>query len=217
VRWDILATGMVVAMSPLSIVCFVLLLSSPRGLAKGFAFILGWMASLAIIEVATLSVTGGRPPRTNTGPATLVSAILVTLGVVLVAAGVRFSRQAKRPPDDKTPPKWMARVDTIPLWGAASLGALIQPWPFVAAGAALIASINISAFWSWVALIGFSVLATSTFLAMQGYVIFSREDAIAGLGRLRTWVDGHRTRIFEVLTLVLGSVLIVKGILGLAA
>ncbi|HEY2332148.1 MAG TPA: GAP family protein, partial [Acidimicrobiales bacterium] len=104
----------------------------------------------------------------------------------------------------------MAKVDTMPIWVAAGLGVLLQPWPFVAAGAASVAGMDLSA-WAVVSLVLFGVLATSSLLTMEVYVILAPEGGQIRLTRLRTWLEVNRSQVLTVLALVLGAALVVKA------
>jgi hypothetical protein len=216
-RWDIVATGIVVALNPLSIACYILLLSSPRGVAKGLAFLAGWAASIVAVIALTLALTDGTPPRPTTAPAKAVSGVVVLLGVAFIVAGQRFYRRLHAPAVAKPPPRWMGKLDTMPLWGAASLGVLIQPWPFVAAGAALVSSIDTGDAASLAYLAAFALLSCFSFIVMQAYVVVAHDVALPRLARLRVWLDGHRMLMVAVLCLALGAALVIKGALGLAA
>jgi hypothetical protein len=211
VNWELLLCGLVVALSPLPVVCFILLLGAPRSIAKGVAYIVGWIVSLTVIVVGTLILTGGHPPRPDTAPRAAVSWITGLLGVGLVAFGLwQRRREAAGPRPPKPPPTWMAKVDTMPIWVAAGLGVLLQPWPFVAAGAASVAGMDLSA-WAVVSLVLFGVLATSSLLTMEVYVILAPEGGQIRLTRLRTWLEVNRSQVLTVLALVLGAALVVKA------
>jgi hypothetical protein len=197
-------------------VCFILVLSARRGTVKGAAFIAGWVLSLTVMVLGTLALTGGHPPRTATAPRTGVSVAVVALGVALVAFSIRlYRRQRAGPPKAKEPPKWMAKLDTMPLWGATGLGILLQPWPFVAAGAASVIDVDASTS-AVLPLVAFGLLATSSYLVLEGYVIAANDVARERLGRLRMWLEGHRSQIFMVLAFVIGVALVVKGVAALA-
>ena len=45
------------------------MLPSRRGVAKGAAFVFGWLVSLAIVVTATVLATGNNPPKPDTAPA----------------------------------------------------------------------------------------------------------------------------------------------------
>jgi hypothetical protein len=111
----------------------------------------------------------------------------------------------------------MGHVDTMSLWAAASLGVLLQPWPLVAAGAALVADADLSSTAALVSVVVFCVLSSASLLTMEVYAVVAREDANRRLDALHHWIDTHRDRAIEVLALIAGLVLVGKGIYGLAS
>jgi threonine/homoserine/homoserine lactone efflux protein len=58
---NLVILGLAIALEPLTLVAFVLILSAQRGTWKGLAFILGWMACLVVVIAAV--VHRGRTPR----------------------------------------------------------------------------------------------------------------------------------------------------------
>ena len=61
---DLVIIGLVITLSPLTLVAFILLLAAKGGIWKGLAFILGWMACLVAVIAAVILTTGGA----GTGP-----------------------------------------------------------------------------------------------------------------------------------------------------
>src|SRR6266568_948033 len=128
---DLVIIGLAITLEPLTIVAFILILSAQRGVRKGLAFILGWMACLAAVIAAVVLVTGGNPPRPHTTPSTAALVVKALLGAALIWIGLRQRRRMGRP---RKQPGWMARLDRLSLWAAAGLGASRQPGPWGAAG-----------------------------------------------------------------------------------
>jgi hypothetical protein len=56
---QILSLGVGVALSPVPIIAVVLMLGTPRARVNGPAFLLGWMAGLAIVGTVVLLVSSG--------------------------------------------------------------------------------------------------------------------------------------------------------------
>jgi hypothetical protein len=198
---DLILIGIAVTLEPVPITAFILVLSSERGSLKGAAFILGWFLSLVVVVAATVSATGGKPPQPSTSPSTAVLGVKIAIGIALVVIAFRQQRRAGRP---KKPPTWMARIDRMSPWVAASLGLLLQPWVLIASGAATVAQLHISSIESYFLLVGFSLLCTASLLVMELYAVFSPEAATQKLEGLRVWIDTHRDQAIVVLSLVLG-------------
>jgi threonine/homoserine/homoserine lactone efflux protein len=60
---SVLSLAIVVALSPIPIVAIVVTLATPRGKANGPAFVVGWMACLALVGTLVLLLAGGAGAR----------------------------------------------------------------------------------------------------------------------------------------------------------
>jgi threonine/homoserine/homoserine lactone efflux protein len=206
---DLLLIGLAIALEPFPLTAFILILSAERGIWKGLAFILGWLACLVVVIGAVVLATGNSPPKPQTAPSTAVIAIKLALGVVLILTAERQRRRMGRP---RKPPAWMARLDRLSLLAAAGLAAFLQPWALVGAGAATIVDAKVATTGSYVALVLFCLLATSSLLYLELYATFTPATASARLERLRTWLDSHQDQVIITVCLLLGLWLMGKSI-----
>jgi Sap, sulfolipid-1-addressing protein len=207
--FDLLLIGLGIALEPFPVTGFILLLSAERGVIKGLAFILGWLACLVAVIALVFLATGNQPPAPETAESTALAATKLALGVVLIGYGAWRYRRRSRP---RKQPARMARLDHISLWAAAGLAAFLQPWTLVAAGAATIASAKLSTVGSYLMLFGFCLLATSSFLAAELYATFAPAAAAPRLQQLRTWLDTHQDQMIVGICLLLGFWLAGKSI-----
>lgn len=206
---DLILIGVAITLGPLHNTAFILLLSSPKGVRKGLAFILAWLACLVVLIAAVVLLTGGRPPIHKSAPSTAALAVKLALGLGMVLYGERKRRRGSSP---HQAPKWMARLDHLSLWTAAGLGVLLQPWGAVAAGAATVVQAHVSSVASYLALTGYCLMATSSLLVMEIYATFRPVAAQTSLAKLRTWIDGHQDQTIVSLSLALGLWLVGKSI-----
>ena len=206
---DLVIIGLAITLEPLTLVAFILILGAERGLWKGLAFILGFMASVVAVIAAVLLTTGGDPPRQNTAPSTAVLVVKALLGVLLIWIGLRQRRRRGQP---RKPPTWMARLDHMSLAAAVGFGLFMVPWSLVAIGAATVVQAKLSSVGDWLALIMFCLLCMSTFLVMELYAAFSPEAAQARLGRVRTWIDAHTDQAIIIGALAIGAYLLADSI-----
>jgi hypothetical protein len=65
---SLVLTGLAIALDPLPLTAFMVILPSKRGVRKGAAFVFGWLVSLAIVVTVTVLATGNNPPKPNTVP-----------------------------------------------------------------------------------------------------------------------------------------------------
>ncbi|MFJ9823608.1 GAP family protein [Streptomyces sp. NPDC101160] len=93
---DLILIGLGIAVFPLSVTAFVLVLSADRGTWKGLAFILSWVACFVAVLVAVLVTTGGKPPAPKSPPSTATSAVKLAIGLGLVGYGWYRHKARKR-------------------------------------------------------------------------------------------------------------------------
>jgi Sap, sulfolipid-1-addressing protein len=198
---DLLLIGLGITLEPFPISGFILLLSAERGSYKGLAFILGWLACLVVVIALVFLVTGNQPPKPQTPPSNALLVLKIALGAVLILFAVRRHRRRGRP---RKTSAWMARLDHMSLWAAAGLAAFLQPWTLVAAGAGTVAEAKLNTAGSYLMLLAFCLLATSSYLVIELYTTFAPAAAAPRLKQLRTWLDTHTDQMIIGICLLLG-------------
>ena len=209
---NLLLIGLAVALDPLPLTSFVVILPSKRGVRKGAAYLFGWLVSLAIVVTVTVLATGNNPPKPNTVPSLASLAVKIAIGTFLVLIAIRQRRRMRGPKKPKKPPKWQEHVDNMSPWFALGLAPTLQPWTLIAAGAATVVEAKLSSWESYLALIGFCVLGSASYIAMEIYAVFKPDQCQAFLARFRTWMEAHTDRAIVVGCLILGFWLIASGI-----
>ena len=209
---DLVLIGLAVTLDPLPLTAFMIVLPSRRGVRKGAAFVFGWLVSLAIVVTVTVVATGNNPPQPSTAPSLAALAVKIAIGAVLVLIGVRHIRARGRPKPPKKPPKWQEHVDNMSPWFAMALAPTLQPWVLIGAGAATVVEAKLSSWESFLALFGYCVLASASYLAMEIYAIVKPGPSQALLARFRTWIDTHTDQVIIVGSLIIGFWLIANSI-----
>jgi threonine/homoserine/homoserine lactone efflux protein len=206
---DLLLIGLGIALEPFPLTAFILVLSAEKGIWKGLAFILGWLACLVVVIAAVFLATGNNPPKPQTVPSTAVLAVKLAVGLALILIALRKRRRMGRP---RKPAAWLARLDRLSLLSAAGLAAFLQPWTLVAAGAATVTQAKLTTGSSYLALVFFCLLATSGYLYLELYATFAGAAADARLNRLRNWLSAHQDQVIIGVCLLLGFWLAGKSI-----
>ena len=205
---NLVLIGLAVALDPLPLTAFLVVLPSRRGVRKGAAFVFGWLVSLAAVVTITVLATGNNPPKPSTAPSLAALVVKIVLGAVLVWIAVRHIRARGRPKPPKKPPKWQEHVDSMSPWFALGLAPALQPWVLIGAGAATVVEAKLSSWETFLALFLYCVLASSSYLAMELYAVFRPAQSQALLSRARTWIDTHTDQVIIVGSLIIGFWLI---------
>jgi threonine/homoserine/homoserine lactone efflux protein len=216
---DLLPLAIGVAISPIPIIAAILMLLSAKAGGTSLGFLLGWVVGIAAVAgvftaLANAGVGGSAEPSAT------VSWIKIGLGAVLLLVAVRQWRGRPKPGADAALPGWMSAMDTFTFPKAAGLGFLLSAvnpknlLMCVAAGAA-IGTATLSGGGDVVAVAVFTVIAASTVaIPVLAYAVASKR--LRGpLDELKEWLQTHNAAVMTVLLVVIGTVLIGKGIGGL--
>jgi threonine/homoserine/homoserine lactone efflux protein len=209
---NLVLIGIAVALDPLPLTAFMVILPSKGGVRKGAAYVFGWLVSLAIVVTVTVLATGNSPPKPSTAPSLAVLAVKIVIGAILVLIAVRHIRSRQRPKPPKKPPKWQEHVDGMSPWFALGLAPALQPWVMIGAGAATVVDAKLSSWESYIALFVFCVLGSASYLTLEIYTVLRPDHSRALLARFRTWIDTHTDQVIIVGSLLLGFWLIGNSI-----
>ena len=97
-------------------------------------------------------------------------------------------------------------------WFAMVLAPTLQPWALIGAGAATVVEAKLSSWESFLALAGFCVLASASYLAMEIYAGFKPDKSQALLARFQTWINTHTQQVIIWGSLIIGLWLIADSI-----
>jgi threonine/homoserine/homoserine lactone efflux protein len=205
---DLVVIGLAIALYPVPVTAFILILSARGGVRKGAAFIFGWLLSLGSVMAVTVLATGNKPPKSNSAPSVGALAVKIAIGLVLIAFAERQRRRLGRPKPPKKQPKWQTGIDNMSSLFAVGLAPVLQPWGMIAAGVAVVVDAKLVSWESFLGLIFFGLLATSVLLAMEGLSILRPERADVVLTNVKVWIESHTDQIIIVVFAVLGLWLI---------
>jgi len=210
-----------VAVSPMSIIAVVLLLTTPRARANGPAFVLGWLLGLGVVGGVVLALAGPGEASGRGQPATWASWLRLLLGVLLLVVAVHQFR-GRPPRGAQAPlPKWMGAIDRLAPGQALGGGAVLagaNPMNLLLAvgGAAAIAQTGISGGRQAIAYAVFAIVGTLGVAAPVGVYFAMGKRSVELLGRLKDWMGHHSAVILSGLCLVIGVKLLGDGLSGLS-
>lgn len=211
---ELVPLALIVALSPLSIIPGVLVLHSPRPRPTGLAFLAGWLVglfALAAIFLAISSLIGnlGKPPG-------WASLLRIVIGAALIVFGI--FRWLTR--DRAHTPGWMRSLTEIGPPRAFVTGAalvVINPKVlFVCAAAGLaIGTAGLGAAGAWSAVVYYMLIAgLSVAIPVLGYAL-SGDRLDPTLARLKNWMERHNAALVAAILIVIGVLVLYKGIHGL--
>jgi threonine/homoserine/homoserine lactone efflux protein len=213
---ELIPLALVVALSPLSIIPAVLVLHTPRPRPTGLAFLAGWLVGLAALTSIFLEVSGlagglgGKPPG-------WASWLRVVVGVALVVfGGYRWLTRKKVAHS----PKWMQSLSKLTPARAGAAGfalTIVNPKVlFISAAAGLaIGTTGLRGAQHWLAVLWYVAVAGSTVaLPILAYAV-SGDRLDAPLTRLKDWMDRQHAVLMAAILVVIGLLVLYKGIHGL--
>jgi hypothetical protein len=216
---ELVAYGAGIGLSPIHIGLLLLLLLGPRPLQRGGLFVLGWMATIAVLVILLLTVGHGLVLSMDQGSSHRTGLDLVAAGA-LMALGLRELLQRREEGD---PPGWTRSLDrlaTLPLpllIGAGAAIEVISPDDlFLAAkAAASLLSADLSPSQEWLATAGFT-LAASLFLLLPWLTVaIGRQGVVPLLERGKQVLFARGELVVGFLSLGLAGYLGWQGVEGL--
>jgi threonine/homoserine/homoserine lactone efflux protein len=216
---DSLPLAVGVAISPVPIIAIILMLLSKRSGPNSASFLLGWVVGVALVLSVTVAVAGTATLETQSGPSTAVSWVKIGLGVLLLIVGLRDWRKRPRGEEEPTLPKWLTTIESITPVKSGGLGLLLSAVNpknlllLVGAGVAIAQGAATTGDKA-VAMSVFIVIAISTVALPVILNLTMGDKARATLASLNNWLKANNATVMAVLVLVIGFVLVGKGITG---
>ena len=204
--------GLVVALSPITVIPAVLVLQAPRPRPTGLAFLAGWAVGLALVTAACVQLSHSLSGA-HKSPPEWASWLRVVLGAALIIFGIYrwFTRH-----NSTDSPGWMKKIATVTPARAAAMGvALVVVRPDVVlicvpAGLA-IGTAGLGLEGDWLAAAFFVIVAAST------VAIPTLAYAIAGarlddtMRRLKDWMEKNNAALMAVIMVVIGAMVLRHG------
>jgi threonine/homoserine/homoserine lactone efflux protein len=218
---DLLPFAIGVALSPIPIIAIILMLLSSRAGANGGSFLVGWVVGVAGASTVLMVVSTSIGSGSNGAPSTSSSTFKLIAGVGLLLLARRSIRKRPAPGETAELPKWLTTIDTLTPAKAAALGVLLSALNpknlLLIAGAMVTLSQYHLAVGDIVIVIAvFVLVAVSTVAAPVVIFVVGGTRAQDRLDATKIWLGQNNATVMAVLLLVIGVVLIGKGIGGLS-
>jgi protein-S-isoprenylcysteine O-methyltransferase Ste14 len=204
--------GLVIALSPITVIPAVLVLHAPRPRPAGLAFLAGWvlgLVALTAVFVGASDLLGGlhqAPPR-------WASWVRVVLGSALIVFGIYSWLTRHR--HTKTP-AWLRSFTKLTPMRAGVTGAVLVIRPEVlilsAAAGLAIGTGGLGAAGGWICGAVFVVISASTVaIPILGYV-GAGDRLDDALERLKVWMEENHGAMMAVILVVIGLLVLYNGI-----
>lgn len=215
-----LGLGFAIALcSPVSVVTVIVLLSMPSGRRRGIAFVVGWLVAIVLIGALTVFVLHGQDFSSHhTTPSKTASAVEVLVGLLVLAVATRAYRRRGRRVEraGAETPGWLNRLDRTNWVLAVLAGAFMLTYSLTIAAAAEILKANVSTADSLVAFVVFALASIVTIVAPIVFVLAAPERSGETLERWRRWLLGNSRTVGLIALMIIGAILVVRGIHDLA-
>jgi hypothetical protein len=219
---DILPLAIGVAISPVPIIAVILMLFTKQAKPDSVAFLGGWILGLAIVGSIVLIVASIMEFDPNSGESTASAAIRLVLGLLFLAIAVKQWKGRPKPGAEPKTPKWMAAIESFTPVKALGLAALLsgvnpKNLALTLAAAVTIAQAELGTGQAIVSLVIFIIIASISVAAPVLIYLTMGEKASKTLDGWKTWLIANNATVMFVLLLILGVLLVGKGISGLTS
>jgi hypothetical protein len=205
--------GLVIALSPITVIPAVLVLHAPRPRPAGLAFLAGWVLGLAALTAAFVGASdlfGGlhqTPPR-------WASWLRVVLGSALIALGVFTWLTRHR---DRKTPGWLRSFSKLTPVRAGVTGAVltaVRPEVLILCAAAglAIGTGGLSVAGAWTSGVVFVVASASTVAIPILSFVGAGDRLDDALERLKVWMEENHAAMMAVILVVIGLIVLYNGI-----
>ena len=211
---EVLALGIAVAASPFPIIPAILLLFTPRARATSFGFVAGWVIGVLVatgvfIALAAIVELANEPP-------TWASWTRIVIGAALLALGVRRWLTRGR---QQEAPAWMQSVDRLTPPTALRLGLLLSAANpkvllLTAAAGLSIGAADLTSTQTVITTVVFTLVAAISVVLPVLLYLVAGERILGPLGSVRSWLQDNNAAVMAVVILVIGALLLVKGLQG---
>jgi len=214
---DILPLALGIAISPIPIIAAILMLLSPKARSTSIGFLGGWIVGIVVAVTAFTLLSSLLPGEDSDASKPVQGVIKLLLGLLLILLAVKQWRGRPHAGVEPALPKWMSAIDTLTPakgFGVGFLLSALNPKNLImAAGAGVVIGAGgLSTGEDIVVILIFTLIAACTVaVPVLGYLAAS--DRMAGpLEELRGWLVRENAVVMAILLLVIGVVMIGKGI-----
>lgn len=216
---EVLPLAVAVLISPLPIAAEIILLFTSQPKVNASAYVGGFVSGVGVVLGLLTVLVGTQDLGGGSGPATWVSWLKIVLGTLLVVGGIRRLRNRPAPGDTEAP-KWMQGIESFTpgrsLAVGFAIGALNPKNLAVGLAAAVaVAGSGLAGGTQVGVVVVYALFASLGVLAPLVVTIALSPRSEEILTGWRTWLMDNNTAVMAVMLVVIGAVVIGKGLAAL--
>jgi hypothetical protein len=207
------------ALSPFVIATILIILMTGRARTNAPAFLVGWVLGFLIVGLLVDLI----PEASDTSgwPKSLPGVVRIALGLILLLLAIQQWRKRPAPGEKVIVPKFLTRLDDISVIQSSVTGFLLSALhpknlPLIIAGVEAIRVSELDEGGENVAFAIFTTLSSLTIVLPMTWHFLAKEKAEATFGHWKDWLIRHNGTVLILLLLLLGMLLIGRGMRMLA-
>lgn len=214
---DVLPLALGVAISPIPIIAAILMLLSPQARSTSVGFLLGWVLGIVVAVVVFTALASVLPEKDPDASQPIAGVVKILLGAGLLFLALKQWKSRPKEGAEPVLPAWMSAIDTMTATRALMLGFLlsaVNPKNLLMAAAAgvTIGSAELTFGAITLSIVVFVLIAAASVALPVIAYLLAHDKMAAPLERLRKWLVGNNATVMAVLLLVIGVVMVGKGI-----
>jgi hypothetical protein len=215
---SVVLLGLAVAVSsPTSVLAVLVILEARSGVQRGVAFVIGWLATIALFGVVLVLFPALDFQRSQTSPSRAASIAELVIGAVLVVgAVVVYRRPVAETPKDPVP-EWLTRLVGRHWAVALAAGGFMLTYSVTIVATLEILKAHVGTIDQIVALVIYGVTSIVTISAPIVFAFVAPQRAASALTGFRNWLTVHSRTISVVLLAVIGLAIMAKAAFDLAS
>jgi threonine/homoserine/homoserine lactone efflux protein len=206
------------ALQPPQVIASIVLLQTPRGVAKGLAYVGGMTAFRLTLGALFWVLVSSVEQTVESGGGQfdlVVGTILTVLGLVLLVYALRRGFSARGEGDAAA--TWLQELQSVSLGQAALVGVAFlaldpKDWLMDLAAVDLVAAADLSELASLLAYLWFVLLAQALVLIPLLFVLAAPQRAQKSLASLNMWLERHTQAIEIVVAVLVGIYFLYTGL-----
>jgi hypothetical protein len=210
--------GLAVAVSsPTSVLAMLVILDMRSGIQRGVAFVVGWVATIALFGVVLVLFPAMDFQRSQTTPSRAASIAELLLGAALVVGAVLVQRRPVAEVPKDPIPEWLTRLVGRHWAVAFAAGGFMLTYSITIVAALEILKAHVGNIDKIAAVIVYAATSVLTISAPIVFALVAPERAATALTRFRDWLTVHSRTISVVVLAVIGLAIMAKAVFDLVS